>query len=439
MSVTLSCMMNHSTIKQLFSKIGYIAVIILSILSWCATVPVLAQTSSSLSVSESQEMNLTAEDREAIEALGDSYSKFALAGDFDSWLQLFREDAVRVNPGAAPLEGRDAISQWINGIDMTVLNHNISVTEIEGTRELAYAMGTFQSEISVNLGGGEELIIPDEGTWLAVVRRDEQDNWRFYRFIYNTDLAPPTDASAQNEEALDTYLSVYNTREYDRLDTILAPDFRTGAVNKPALEGPAAFKAYLDQLHTNFEPLHMEGGEIYLSGDIALREWTVTATSPSTGTPIRITGMSQTRFRDGLITENTTYVDPTPLQVDAIAGQQATINVFYSVWNTKDYDSLDAVLAPDFRHGSVDNPIAEGLDAFKAYMSGQVHAFQDVHMDVQHSVVEGDSGATQWTLRVTDPVTGRRITLPGMSILRFQNGQIVEHIPYYNPAPLQED
>jgi len=124
---------------------------------------------------------------------------------------------------------------------------------------------------------------------------------------------------------------------------------------------------------------------------------------------------------------------------DREARNEAAIATFISVYATLDYDMLDAILAPDFRHGSVDSPIAEGPAAFKAYMSGQIHAFQDVQMDVQHSVAEGGSGAVQWTLRVTEPVTGRRIKLPGMSLLRFQNGRIVEHIPYYNPAPLQED
>lgn len=188
-SVPVSCMMNRSANKQLFSPIGYIPVIILTIVSFCVTVPVLAQSPSAVPDSGSQEMNLTPEDREAIEALGASYSKFALAGDFDSWLQLFREDAVRMNPGAPPLEGREAISQWINSMDITVHDHKISVTEVEGTRGLAYIRGTFVSELGINLGT-EELTISDEGSWLAVVKRDEQDHWRFYRFISNTDLAP---------------------------------------------------------------------------------------------------------------------------------------------------------------------------------------------------------------------------------------------------------
>lgn len=305
-----SCIMNCSAVKRFFLRIGYMPVIILLMVSWGTTVPISAQAASYGPESDLQEMNLTTEDRVAIEALASSYSKFALAGDFDSWLLLYREDAVRMNPGAPPLNGREAISQWINSMDITVRSHKISVIDIEGTRELAYMRGTFQSELSINLND-EELIIPDEGSWLSVVRRDKQDNWRFYRFITNTDLAPATGPEARNE---------------------------------------------------------------------------------------------------------------------------AAVNTFYSVYNTKEYDRLDAILAPGFRHASV-----EGLYAFKAYMIGQVHAFQDVHIDVHQSIIEGDSGATQWTLRVTDPATGRSITLPGMSLLRFQNGQIVEHSPYYNPAPLQND
>jgi ketosteroid isomerase-like protein len=188
-SFPLNCIMNRSAVKRLFSRIGYMPVIILLMVSWSTTVPITAHAAYSGTESDLQEMNLTTEDRVAIEALASSYSKFALAGDFESWVQLYMEDAVRMNPGMPPLEGRDAISQWINSMDITVTTSKITVIEVEGTRELAYVRGNFQSELSINLGT-EELIISDEGSWLAVVRRDGQDNWRFYRFITNTDLAP---------------------------------------------------------------------------------------------------------------------------------------------------------------------------------------------------------------------------------------------------------
>jgi ketosteroid isomerase-like protein len=139
--------------------------------------------------SHSEGMALTAEDREGIEALARGYSERALAGDFQGWVALYRADAVRMNPGAPPLEGRESIREWVNGLDITVRSHSMSPIEVEGTRELAYIRGTYHSVLSVHVDG-EEVTIPDDGSWLAVVRRDEDGAWGFHRFIYNTDLAP---------------------------------------------------------------------------------------------------------------------------------------------------------------------------------------------------------------------------------------------------------
>jgi len=265
-----------------------------------------------------------------------------------------------------------------------------------------------------------------------------QFRFRDGQITENTTYYDPTplqiDAITAQQSAVNAFYSVYNTKEYDMLDAVLAPDFRHGSVDNPLAEGLVAFKAFLNRLHTNFEPIHLENGEIFLAGDMGAAQWTLTVTSPATGMSIPVKGLSLLRFQDGRIMEQMAYYNPTPLQTDATAALKTTVNAFYSVWNTKDYDSLDSILAPGFRNASL-----EGIDAFKAYMSGQVHAFQDVHLDVHQSVVEGESGAAQWTLLLTDPATGRRITLPGMSLLRFQNGQILEHKPYYNPAPLQED
>lgn len=144
---------------------------------------------------------LTAGDRQAIEALAAAYSAHALAGDFDAWLELFRADAVRMNPGLPPLEGREAIGEWVHGFDFSVRSHEMSVSEIEGTRELACVRGSYRSELVVRVDG-EEVVVPDEGSWLAVVRRDEHDAWKFYRFIHNTDISPAPPESQAAEAAV---------------------------------------------------------------------------------------------------------------------------------------------------------------------------------------------------------------------------------------------
>jgi ketosteroid isomerase-like protein len=129
---------------------------------------------------------LTAEDREAIQALAAGYSAHALAGDFDAWADLYHPDAVRMNPGAPPMEGREAIRQWAHGLNIAVRAHEMSPREVEGTRELGYIRGTYRSVLGAVVDG-EEITIVDAGSWLAVVRRDDADSWRFYRFIYNAD------------------------------------------------------------------------------------------------------------------------------------------------------------------------------------------------------------------------------------------------------------
>lgn len=88
--------------------------------------------------------------------------------------------------------GRVHGAATVNSLDFAVRSHSMSPIEVEGTRELAYARGTYQSVLSVRMDG-EEVTIPDEGSWLAVVRRDEDGAWRFYRLIYNTDLAAASD------------------------------------------------------------------------------------------------------------------------------------------------------------------------------------------------------------------------------------------------------
>jgi uncharacterized protein (TIGR02246 family) len=137
--------------------------------------------------------SLTPGDREAIEGLAAGYAERALAGDFDAWADLYHPDAVRMNPGQPPLVGRDAIHSWIHGlvhgVGGSVRSLAVIPQEVEGTRDLAFIRGTYRSELGIQVDG-QEVVIHDEGSWLAVVRRDGDDAWRFYRFIANPDVDP---------------------------------------------------------------------------------------------------------------------------------------------------------------------------------------------------------------------------------------------------------
>ena len=140
-------------------------------------------------VSTAHGEQLKASDVAEIEALASGYSKWVLAGDFRQWAELYHPDAVRMNAGQPALEGREAIYRWVAslGIVPERSKHRITVTEIEGTRDLAFMRGLYRVELVLRMGDKEVALPPDEGKWLAVLRRDQHDAWRFYRFMTNTD------------------------------------------------------------------------------------------------------------------------------------------------------------------------------------------------------------------------------------------------------------
>lgn len=76
---------------------------------------------------------------------------------------------------------------------------------------------------------------------------------------------------------------------------------------------------------------------------------------------------------------------------------------------------------------------ASGREGFKQAVRIVHSAFTDVQYTIEDLIAEGDRVTTRWTLRGTHtgeflgiPGTGKRVTVEGIHILRFANGQIVE-------------
>lgn len=93
--------------------------------------------------------------------------------------------------------------------------------------------------------------------------------------------------------------------------------------------------------------------------------------------------------------------------------------------NTANYISHD-VYAPPGGYG-------QGPQATKNIVSLYRAAFPDVHFTIDAQVADGDKVATRWTATGTNtgslngmPPTGQRIMITGISIERFENGQIAE-------------
>lgn len=138
------------------------------------------------------EQELTDEDRQAIEALADQYTEFTLAQDWDSWADLFHEDAVRMPQDAPPSEGRNAIRDAAPPEEgVTITEFSAQSDEVEGTGDLAFSRGSYTVVVTQQVDD-EEMEMEEEGNYFIVVRRSQEDpgQWLIYREMFNRNHPP---------------------------------------------------------------------------------------------------------------------------------------------------------------------------------------------------------------------------------------------------------
>ncbi|HUN89137.1 MAG TPA: ester cyclase [Terriglobales bacterium] len=108
--------------------------------------------------------------------------------------------------------------------------------------------------------------------------------------------------------------------------------------------------------------------------------------------------------------------------------------VLEEIWNEKKLELVDDLIAPQYVHHDPQAPIEpRGTDGYKGYIQYYLSAFPDLHFTIHDAVSEGDTVAQRWTVTGTHkaelgpiPPTGKRMSVTGMSIARFEEGKCVE-------------
>ena len=122
--------------------------------------------------------------RESIEAVGKTMCERLNAGNAAGVAQLYTEDAVLMPPGAAQLDGRDAIQQYWQGLlDAGVGDVSLATQEVEDAGNSAVEVGT----ISATAPGDGDARVSLTGKYIVIYRRDGGGNWRLHRDIWNFD------------------------------------------------------------------------------------------------------------------------------------------------------------------------------------------------------------------------------------------------------------
>jgi predicted ester cyclase len=104
---------------------------------------------------------------------------------------------------------------------------------------------------------------------------------------------------------------------------------------------------------------------------------------------------------------------------------KAAARVAFEVWNTGELERLDQYIAADVvHHDRYDPNGAHGLAGMKKTIARNRELTPDLTITIDDQIAEGSKVATRWTATMTQQ--GKKVSLQGVTIDRFENGKIVE-------------
>lgn len=131
----------------------------------------------------------TAALRTIIEEYNSKLTQSMLAGDMTATLSYYADDAVSM-PSSAPMQkGKEAIrsySEQMAGSGMKFTAVKFTTSEIGGSGNLAYEIGTY--EMSIEIGPAK---IDDNGKYLTMWKKQSDGSWKIYSEIWNSSVPVP--------------------------------------------------------------------------------------------------------------------------------------------------------------------------------------------------------------------------------------------------------
>lgn len=247
---------------------------------------------------------LTAEDLSDLSRVEASAPNSLSSGDAATFAALFAEDVIFQPPNAPTVRGRDAVEAWARAFPK-VVSLTWPNSKWHGEGDLAYVTTDYISQVEDMPG--------DRGKQMGVYRRNESGTWQIAAVSFNSDLPSAQNTDSRNASAVETLVAVENSKEYDRLDAVMAENFRRHGPDQDT-NSRAEFKDFLRQLHTSFPDFRIEITESVHEGNSHFCHWIASGSLPATGKSFTVTGMTMHQFKDGMMTEEWAYFDAGSIQ-----------------------------------------------------------------------------------------------------------------------------
>ena len=113
--------------------------------------------------------------------------------------------------------------------------------------------------------------------------------------------------------------------------------------------------------------------------------------------------------------------------------------------NQRDLSAFDTYFSPALTDHALPAGLPSGLEGRKMFGSALLAAFSDLHVHVEDLVADGDRVVIRYSVHGTHggelmgiPPTGKPVSIGGMAIDRFENGQSVEHWEFYDQMGMMQ-
>jgi uncharacterized protein (TIGR02246 family) len=128
-------------------------------------------------------LELSDQDREAIEMLHHQWIVEELAGNATEVIELCTEDVKWIPPNSPPLETKDAISRYLKANSVDLKGIQIKDLEIRGSDKIAFLIANYCARFSVE---GETQPQESTGTHLWVLRKTAEGGWLVAAITWNS-------------------------------------------------------------------------------------------------------------------------------------------------------------------------------------------------------------------------------------------------------------
>jgi predicted ester cyclase len=112
----------------------------------------------------------------------------------------------------------------------------------------------------------------------------------------------------------------------------------------------------------------------------------------------------------------------------------AVLKLVEKGFNRKEMSAFNAYFSPTLIDHALPPGLPAGLEGRKIFVSTFLSAFPDIHVHVEDTVADGNKLVTRWSARGTHngdlmgiPPTGKKVSITGIAIDRFENGRSQEH------------